>query len=105
VVRLRALNVGEEAVRCPIGGLVLVTDKESQYEEVLPWYLEPIPYENVSEDVVEHAMEYEAFPYLRLLRPNDYCEGDILFEYPADEEPASIMFRPDPYTTVEILLS
>jgi hypothetical protein len=67
--------------------------------------LEPIPYENVSEDVVERAMKYEAFPYLRLLHPDDYREGDVLFEHPADGEPASIMFRPDPYTTVEILLS
>jgi hypothetical protein len=105
VVRLRVLNVGEEAIRCPVGGLVLTTDKGSTYEEVLPWYLEPIPHENVGSDVVEHAMEYEVFPYLRLLRPNDYCEGDILFEYPVDEVPASIMFQPDPYTTIEVLLS
>jgi hypothetical protein len=105
MVKLWALNVREEAIRCPIGGLVLVTDKGSAYDEVLPWYLEFIPYEDVSEEVVEHAMEYEVFPYLRLVAPNTYCEGDMLFEYPADEEPASIIFKPNSYTTIEILLS
>ena len=102
VARVSALNIGEEAIRCPIGGLTLLTNKGITYEEMLPWYLELIPYENVSEEVVEHAMEYEVFPYLRMVPPNDYCEGHILFEYPADEEPASIIFKPDPYTTIEV---
>jgi hypothetical protein len=105
VVRLSALNIGEEAIRCPIGGLVLITDKGLTYEEAFPWYLEFIPSENVSGEVIEHAIDYEVFPYLRLVPPNTYCEGDILFEYPIDENPESIIFKPNPYTTVEILLS
>jgi hypothetical protein len=105
VVRLSALNIGEEEIRCPIGGLVLITDKGLTYEEAFPWYLEFIPSENVSGEVIEHAIDYEVFPYLRLVPPNTYCEGDILFEYPIDENPESIIFKPNPYTTVEILLS
>lgn len=105
VARVRALNTGEGAIRCPVGGLTLITRSGMTYEEMLPWYLEPIPPENVSEEIVGHALEYEAFPYLRIISPNDYCEGHILFEYPADEEPASIIFKPDPYTTIEVSLS
>jgi len=105
VARVSALNIGEGAIRCPIGGLTLITNKGMTYEEMLPWYLELIPYENVSEEIMEHAMEYEVFPYLRMVPPNDYCEGHILFEYPADEEPVLIIFQPDPYTTIEVSVS
>ena len=112
VVLISALNtlssllvdsMGRDIGTCPPLGAVLLTDKGWAYDEAVLWNIEYISPENVTDEVRENAVEFNYLPMLSSLAPNTYCEGDILFQFPADEKPVKIVSRLFPDTTIEIV--
>jgi hypothetical protein len=114
ILRVNVLNVEEHVEMCPCWGIlptewcpfgrpVLITDKGWAYDwESLPG--EWIPPEHVTEEVKKNAVECSIFPAGKSLAPNTYCEGDIFFESPLNENPVKIVFEPLPHYTVEIVI-
>ena len=114
ILRVNVLNVEEHVEMCPCWGIlptewcpfgqpVLITDKGWAYDwESLPG--EWIPPEHVTEEVKKNAVECSIFPAGKSLAPNTYCEGDIFFESPLNENPVKIVFEPLPHYTVEIII-
>jgi rubredoxin len=103
VLSVKITYRGGDIGTCPPLGGVLLTDKGWAYDEAIPWNTEYISPENVTDEVRENAVEFNYLPTLSSLAPNTYCEGDILFQFPADEKPVKIVSKLFPYTTIEIV--
>jgi hypothetical protein len=104
ILSLKITYRGKSIVSCPFWRFVLVTDKGWAYDMSGHWDMEYIAPENVTDEVREDAIKISYLPVARSLVPNTYCEGDILFQFPADEKPIKIIFEPYSYTTVEIAI-
>jgi len=105
VLSLKISYRGEEIGSCPIWRYTLVTDKGWAYGEKSEWELERISSEDVTEEVRENVLECKSLPGHEPLAPNTWCEGDILFTFPRDENPIKIFLKPFAYYTVEIVVS
>jgi len=85
MLSLKITYRGKSIVSCPLWHFVLVTDKGWAYDVSGPWDMEYITPENVTNEVRENAIKINCLPTGRSLAPNTYREGDILFQFPADE--------------------
>jgi len=86
IIGLRIKNLGKEIkYTSEILSFVLVTDKARSCEKAYLMDLEYISSWDVTTEVREQAIEYKEIPWHQAVAPNTYSEGQIIFQFPADE--------------------
>jgi len=71
----------------------LLTDSGKSYERIYPYMLTPVPATNLSNGIVEEAIEYKELPVVFAIPSGERIRGHVLFEISSGERPVRLIFR------------